>query len=103
MVLLYDFIMFFGTSILDGFWEGFGRPKSMIFGVFFETKTEAKNKKIFGRVKNHILRPNNKFIPNFWVGLAVRAGPGGGIKGWGKALGPGIWALHLKLTLEAGS
>ena len=26
--------MFFGTSILEGFWEGFGRPKSSIFTLF---------------------------------------------------------------------
>ena len=26
--------MFFGASILEGFWEGFGRPKSSIFALF---------------------------------------------------------------------
>ena len=51
---------------------------------------EAKNKMIFGRLKNRILRPQNGISLNFWDGWAVRAGPGEGTKGWGKALEVGI-------------
>ena len=55
--------MFFGASILRGFWEGFGRGlggQNPGFSQFFREKTEAKNKKIFGRLKNHILRPQEQ-------------------------------------------
>ena len=63
---------------MNGFWEGFGRPKSMIF-AFFHEKMEAKNKMIFGRLKNRILRLQNGISLNFWDGWAVRAGRGEGI------------------------
>ena len=46
---------------------------------------EVTNKKIFGRPKKRILRPQNGVSLNFWAGWAVCAGPGEGIKGWGKA------------------
>ena len=59
---------------------------------------EAKNKMIFGRLKNRILRAQNGISLNFWAGWAVCAGPGEGIKGWGKALGAGI----LGFAFEAG-
>ena len=52
--------MFFGTSILKAFWQDFGRvlgAPNPQFSQFFREKTEAKNKKKFGRVKNRILRP----------------------------------------------
>ena len=76
-------------GILNGFWEGLGRPKSMIF-AFFREKMEAKNKMIFGRLKNRVLRPQSGISLNFWAGWAVCAGPGEGTKGWGKALEVGI-------------
>ena len=40
---------------------------------------EAKNKKIFGRLKNQILKPQDGVSLDFWSGLAVRAVPGGGV------------------------
>ena len=46
-------------SILYGFWEGFGKPKSMIFAIFSK-KNGATNKMIFGRLKNRILRPQRQ-------------------------------------------
>ena len=55
--------MFFGTSILKAFWEDFGRVlggQNPQFSQFFREKTEAKNKKKFGRVKNRILRPQEQ-------------------------------------------
>ena len=51
---------------------------------------EAKNKMIFGRLKNRILRAQNGISLNFRAGWAVCAGPGEGTKGWGKALEVGI-------------
>ena len=58
---------------------------------------EAKNKMIFGRQKNRILRAKDGFTPNFWAGLAVRAGPGeGNIR-----MGVGPVARNLRLNLEA--
>ena len=62
-------------------------------------KNTSKNKTIFGRQKNCIFRPQEQSSPNFCAGWAVRAGPGEGIKGWGKAQGAGIWALHLQQAL----
>ena len=59
---------------------------------------EAKNKMIFGWLKNHILKPQNGISLNFWDGWAVCAGPGEGTKGWGKALVAGI----LGFAFEAG-
>ena len=91
--------MFCGTSILKAFWMDFGRVlggQNPWFLHFFREKTQAKNKMIFGRLKNRILRPKNGFTPNFWAGWAVCAAPGEGTKGWGKALEVGIWSLILK-------
>ena len=85
--------MLVGTSILQALWKAFGRVlggQNPQFSQFFREKTEAKNKKKFGRVKNRILRPQNGVSPNFWAGWAVCAGPGEGTKGWGKALEPQI-------------
>ena len=76
-------------GILNGLREGFRRPKSMIF-AFFSRKNGNKNKMIFGRLKNRILRAQNGISLNFWAGWAVCAGPGEGTKGWGKALEVGI-------------
>ena len=46
-------------GILGRFWEGFGSQNPQ-FSQFFREKTEAKNKKKFGRVKNRILRPQKQ-------------------------------------------
>ena len=48
---------------------------------------EAKNKMIFGRLKNRILRPQERIADEV---RRVRAGPGEGTKGWGKAFELGI-------------
>ena len=80
--------MFFGTSFLEAFWEGFGRVlggQNPGFSQFLGEKFEAKIKMIFGRLKNRILSAKNGFSPLFWAGWAVRAGPGEGILGWGNA------------------
>ena len=55
--------MSFGTSILEGFRMGFGRVlggQNLRFSQFFREKMEAKNKMIFGRLKNRILRPQKQ-------------------------------------------
>ena len=55
--------MFFGTSILKAFWEGLGMilgGQNPWFSHFFREKMEAKNKMIFGRLKNRILRPQEQ-------------------------------------------
>ena len=67
--------MFFGTSILKAFWEGLGMVlggQNPCFSHFFREKMEAKSKMILGRLKNRILRPKKKFIPNFWRSVRVR-------------------------------
>ena len=55
--------MFFGTSIWEAFWNGFGRVlggQNPRFSPFFREKMEAKNMMIFGRLKNRILRPQEQ-------------------------------------------
>ena len=55
--------MSFGTSILKAFWEGLGMvlgSQNPWFLLFLREKTEAKNKKDFGRLKNRILRPQEQ-------------------------------------------
>ena len=66
--------MFFGTSILDGFWEGFGRglggqnPQiSHFFRCFFDVIFQAR----FGRRKNREKMRKNHTFPLFGVGPAV--------------------------------
>ena len=71
-------------------WGVFREAQNLRFSQIFREKMEAKNKMIFGRLKNRILRPQNGISLNFWDGWAVRAGPGEGTKGWGKAFEPGI-------------
>ena len=58
-------------GILDGFRKGFGRPKFMIF-AFFREKMEAKNKMIFGRLKNRILRPQKQIADEVRRSVRVR-------------------------------
>ena len=59
-------------GILDGFWEGFGRPKSVIFAFFFHEKMEAKNQMIFGRQKIRILRPQKQIADEVRRSVRVR-------------------------------
>ena len=55
--------MFCGTSILKALRTVFGRVlggQNPRFSHFFREKMEAKNKMIFGRQKNRILRPQKQ-------------------------------------------
>ena len=81
-------------GILDGFWEGFGRPKSMIFAIFSRKNGSKKQEDFWKAKKSHFEASR----ANCGRSAAVRAGPGEGIKGWGKALGAGI----LGFAVEAG-
>ena len=58
-------------GISDGFWEGFGRSKFMIFPIFSK-KMEAKNELIFGRLKNRILRPQKQTADEVRRSVRVR-------------------------------
>ena len=55
--------MFFGTSILSGFWKGFGKVlggQNLRFSSFFRQKMQAKNEMDWRRRKNHILEPQKQ-------------------------------------------
>ena len=74
--------MFFGTSILEAFWDGFGtvlggqnRRFSHFFRYFFDVELWMQ----LGRAKNRKKRLRNNFRPYFGVAAAVRAGLGGRI------------------------
>ena len=91
--------MFFGTSFLEAFWEGFGRVlggQNRWFSQFFREKMEAKNKMIFGRQKNRILRPQEQIADEVRRSVRVR---GKEQKDGGKAFELGIWSLILKAGL----
>ena len=95
--------MFLGSAISEAFWKDFGAVlggQNRRFSQFYREKMEAKNKKISGRQKNRILRQKSGLTPNFWVGLAVRADPGEGIKGWGDAFGAGILGFSFEAVLR---
>ena len=67
--------MSFGTSILEGFRKGFGRvlgSQNPRFLQFFQEKMEAKNKMIFGRQKNRILRPQEQIADEVRRSVRVR-------------------------------
>ena len=67
--------MFFGTSILKAFWADFGRVlggQNPWFLQFFREKMEAKNKMIFGRLKNRILRPQEQIADEVRRSVRVR-------------------------------
>ena len=69
--------------ISEGFWEGFGRPKSLIFAlfsIFFRCKISNATWK--GK-KSKKMRKNNLDL-TFEADFAVRAGLGGRIIGWGE-------------------
>ena len=59
--------MDFGT-VLGMFWEA----KIHDFRDFFEKKMEAKNKMIFGRLKNRILRPQEQIADEVRRSVRVR-------------------------------
>ena len=68
-------LMFVGTSILKAFWMDFGRVfggQNPRFSAFFREKMEAKNKMIFGRQKNRILRPQEQIAGEARRSVRVR-------------------------------
>ena len=71
--------MFFGTSILDGFWEGFGRVlgrQNPRFLHFFRCFFEAFFKQRFGKAKIAEKVPNIITLTTFWDGPAECAASG---------------------------
>ena len=54
--------------VLGGFWEA----KIDDFPNFFREKMEAKNKMIFGRLKNRILRPQEQIADEARRSVRVR-------------------------------
>ena len=84
--------MFCGTSILKALRTDFGRVlggQNLRFSQFFREKMEAKNKMIFGRLKNRILRPQEQIADE--VRRYVR------VRGKGKKNG----GRPMRLDLEA--
>ena len=72
--------MFFGTSILDGFWAGFGEVlagQNPRFSHFFRCFFEAFFKQRFGRPKNRKKMATRRTVKDFWDGLAECAASGG--------------------------
>jgi len=61
--------MFFETSILDGFGEGFGKPKSMIFRFFFDVFSKSFLKHVREEQKNRFKRPENAEGANLVTGF----------------------------------
>ena len=60
---------------------------------------EAKNEKIFGRLKNRILRPQEQIAGEVRRSVRVR---GKEQKDGGRHLGQAFWTLHLKQAIEVG-
>ena len=91
--------VFFGISILKGFWVDFGRVLggrnpgfSYFFGCFFEVIFEAR----LGRAKNRPKRPNKTEMVEIWWRIPVIPPPPGERKREGiKSLG-----LHNELGLS---
>ena len=72
--------MFFGTSILEAFWEDFGRVwggQKPRFLNFFRCFFEAFFKQRFGRPKNRKKMATGRTQKDFRVGLAECAASGG--------------------------
>ena len=68
-------------GVLGGFGDGFGRSKSLIF-AFFSRKNASKKQEDFWKAKKSHFEASRA---NCGRSAAVRAGPGEGTKGWGKA------------------
>ena len=69
--------MFVGTSILEGFWEAFGRVLggknhrfSQFFRCFFDVKFEVRS----GKRKNAPKIRKKQIPAYFWAGVAVYLG-----------------------------
>ena len=75
--------MFFGASILEGFWEGFGRVlggQNPRFSHFFRYFFEANFGRRFGRRINRKKMDFDRTLTDFWAGPAKCAEPGGEIE-----------------------
>ena len=82
------FCMFLGTSILKGFWKGFGRVlggQNSWFSHLFRNCFDAKFGVQIGRAKNRKKMHQNDLTPYFGVGAAICAALGGRKKDGGKA------------------
>ena len=82
-------------GVLGGFGDGFGRSKSLIF-AFFSRKNASKKQEDFWKAKKSHFEASRA---NCGRSAAVRAGPGEGIKGWGKALVAGILGFAFEAVL----
>ena len=94
--------MFFGTSILKGFWRGFGRVlggRNPRFSHFFRHFFEAKFRMQFGSAKNRKKRRQNDLRLRFGVAAAVCAALGGRKKDGGKATWQAFWHESLAWNL----
>ena len=78
---------------MEGFWEGFGRPKSMIF-VIFSIKNVSKKLDELGKAKKNA----------FWSlksKLRTKCGGPCGSGGRNKRMGEGLGARNLKPNSES--
>ena len=92
--------MFFGTSILDGFWEGFGKvlgSQNPWFSHFFRCFFEAFFQQFLGRPKNRKKRPRKAAYHSFWDGLAECAASRGEKKRGGEGLRCRIYRSRLDI------
>ena len=76
---LYVFLDIDFGRILEGFWEGFGRPKSTIFVIFSIKNASQKWDGLEKAKKTHF----GASKANCGRSPADCAGPGEGTKGWG--------------------
>ena len=76
--------------ISEGFWKGFGKPKSSIF-AFFSSFFRCKFRMQFGSAKNRKQRRQNDLRLRFGVAAAVCAALGGRKKDGGKATWQAFW------------
>ena len=93
--------MFFGTSVLIGFWKGFGRGlggQNPRFSHFFRCFFDANFRVQLGKAKNRNKRPKKFLVCDFGVAAAVCAALGGRIIGWGE----GKFGLNFKPGLKIG-
>ena len=90
--------MFFGTSFLQPFGKDFGRVlggQNPWFSVFLREKMESKNKMIFGRLKNRILRPQEQIADEVRRYVRTR---GKELRMGGRHFRKESWAHNLELV-----
>ena len=76
--------------ILGGFWEGFGRPKSIIFAFFFDVFSMSFFKRASEGEKIHQNAPTRHRRQKFWAGLRCTGAS------WGKER-IGVRTLQIEL------